>query len=264
MCIYLICIFFPRQFRTIDSNSMHLPFQLLLALLTLLVLGCEQQQKAPATTDSAAMTPKPVHHRVIDSVDRKAQRDTTPKTEATEKVYRAEVDTTIDPSEEEISGCSLGCAVGWTVRASSTLPSQGGNSYDVSKLDDGIGGTAWVEGAPGDGVGESITYRFPRKDFNAGGETESVGFWGLTVFNGYHKSARNWRENARAKKLRLYHNNRPLFTIELQDIMRLQSVGFPDFQLKPDDSVRIEIVEIYPGERYQDLAISELTPMGAH
>ena len=65
--------------------------------------------------------------------------------------------------------CSLGCAIGWVVEASSSLDSDKGNQYDAKKLDDANYKTAWIEGKSDYGIGEYVIFRFPKKDWDKGG-----------------------------------------------------------------------------------------------
>jgi hypothetical protein len=47
--------------------------------------------------------------------------------------------------------------------------------------------------------------------------------------------------------------------------MNVQRIGFPEtIWLHPGDTITVTILEVYPGEKYQDTGISELIPLGAH
>lgn len=163
---------------------------------------------------------------------------------------------------EHMSGwCSLGCAMGWHVDASSYLLSQGDNHYDPSKFDDEVYTTAWVEGVEGYGIGEYMLLIFTKEDFHG---MDSINLWGFHIVNGYCKSKVTWEANSRVKLLKIYHNDKPLFFINLHDSMYVQAVGFDQIWLKPDDEIKAEIIEIYPGTRYEDTAITEFIPLGAH
>jgi hypothetical protein len=77
-------------------------------------------------------------------------------------------------------------------RASSTLqdPTETGR-HDISKVLDGDPGTAWCEGAAGDGAGQTLTF-----NFRAGVTVDGVG-----VLNGYTKSAGVYSGNGRAARM---------------------------------------------------------------
>lgn len=162
-------------------------------------------------------------------------------------------------------GCSWYCGGKVdTVKASSSLASQGNFSYQAKNAADFTYETAWVEGAKGVGIGEYIEYQFSPKS----ARVEEV-----KIANGYVKSEKAWKENARAKKLKLYHNGKPYAILNLKNERSEQvfSVGPFGFQyyLMDDDkkptkpwTLRFEILEVYPGIRYTDTAISEIHFMG--
>jgi len=172
-------------------------------------------------------------------------------------------DVSDEPLEEDDIGgmCSLGCAIGWNVSASSRLASQGENKYDVSRLEDGLLKTAWVEGVEGQGTGEYIIFNFPKSKFESMDSVNCNGFYAL---NGYCKSTSVWKANSRVKELKMYYNGTPLYVIRLHDSMNMQCFTFSTIWLKPGDKIKFEILEVYPGSRYMDTAISELIPLGAH
>ena len=78
-----------------------------------------------------------------------------------------------------------------TACASSVLPNQSGNSYDVANLFDGRLDTAWVEGVRGTGLGQSVTLEFP----------QPRAITTLLLRNGYLKSDRTYSRNARVRRL---------------------------------------------------------------
>ena len=168
------------------------------------------------------------------------------------------------PAENDISTyCSLGCAMGWETRASSYLKPQGRNKYDVRNLDDGLVNTAWIEGVKGYGIGETITFSFTPKNFKEA-NLEKINFNGFLVINGYCKNKTTWKENSRVKRIRIKHNDKPLYETVLHDSMNVQTVGLPTIWLHPGDTIKVTILEVYPGDNYQDTGISELIPLGAH
>ena len=164
-------------------------------------------------------------------------------------------------------GCSLGCALSWELSATSTLRGDGTKKYGVHNLDDCDISTAWIEGSQDYGVGDSITFHFTRALWDTQGPglaTEKVPFRGFSILNGYMKSDKLWKQNSRAKRLRVFHNEKSIFDMALADSMEIQRVSCTTEWLRPDDTVRVEIIDVYPGEKYRDTAITELTPEGAH
>jgi len=159
-------------------------------------------------------------------------------------------------------GCSLGCAIGWDFDATSTLESHGNNTYGPGNLEDGDQGTAWVEGAEGYGIGETITIIFDTPE-----EMENLNFDGIDFLNGYTKSATLWEYNSRVKTFKVWHNDDFLFCIRLLDTDWPQRVNFsPDhtIYLNPGDKVYLEIADVFEGRKYEDTAISEMNLYGAH
>lgn len=183
--------------------------------------------------------------------------------EGIEKVIKAELTTSINADDIGYF-CSLGCAMGWDLESSSNLNKQNSNSYEVKMLDDGLTSTAWIEGVPGDGIGEYILFKFPEYRFTESNIGTSMRFYGFWFLNGYTKDLTTWKNNSRVKKIRLYHNNIPLHVVELYDSMHLQYISFPVVDLRRGDSIKVEIMEVYQGDKFSDTAISELLPMGAH
>lgn len=74
-----------------------------------------------------------------------------------------------------------------------------------------------------------------------------------------------WKQNSRVSKLKFSINNRPVAIFQLEDVSNTQT-----FQIDPIQSVdstmdlilTFEILEVYPGSKYQDVAISEINFSG--
>jgi len=161
--------------------------------------------------------------------------------------------------------CSLGCAIGWDLTTSSFLAAQGSNVYDANRIDDGHPSTAWIEGRKGLGIGEKITFHFPAHYFTEGHIKDSINFDGFRILNGYQKDSLTWLANSRVKRLRVYHNQEPICDILVSDSMLMQEVDdHPLCHIKPGDTITVQIREVFRGKRYEDTAISELIPLGAH
>lgn len=158
-------------------------------------------------------------------------------------------------------GCSWYCGAGLgRVTASSSLKSQGDNSYSPSNAHDLSFQTAWVEGVPGLGIGEYLEYTFP---------PENPRLNTIIVVNGYVKSKSAWESNARVKKLKMYVDDKPFAYLNLKDVMAEQSFSvspighgdrqnWEDLKKKGEWKIKFEIVEVYKGTKYDDVAISEI------
>lgn len=137
----------------------------------------------------------------------------------------------------------------------SIVASSSQKGFEVDKIHDFDHETAWVVGEGGSGIGTTITYTIP------GGAPRITT---VKILNGYVKSAQEWQEYARIKRLKLYHNNKPLATLELEDSRSLQwfDIGLlgnePQAEVRPDWTLKFEILEVYPGKKYEEVAISEL------
>lgn len=137
-----------------------------------------------------------------------------------------------------------------SVTASSALADR----YAAEKAHDFSIVTAWVEGVEGNGEGEYIKYAFP-------GTCPRITT--VLIHNGYVKNWDAWRDNGRVKKLLMYYNDEPYAILNLQDTMGLQSfdvgvLGYEDKDSAPAWSIKFEILEVYPGKKYEDTAITEI------
>ena len=150
-------------------------------------------------------------------------------------------------------GCSWYCGGGnYKITASSSLTSQGKNSYQAKSANDLSYKTAWVEGASDDGIGEYLDYYF---------ENKSPRITSIHIANGYMKSDKAWRENGRVQSLKLYINGVPHCILQLADTKTDQAFEIGTLGRNPDGSalvLRFEILKVYSGDKYSDTAISEI------
>lgn len=136
------------------------------------------------------------------------------------------------------------------LRASSTLANQGKFNYNIKNINDFNPMTAWVEGKQDYGIGEYF-------------EIKAVGI--NVIYNGYQASPLAWIENSRVKKFKVYKNNIPLCYLELTDEMGSQAFELPDhnrINSSKEYIYKFEIVDIYKGTKWKDVAISEITLTG--
>lgn len=171
-----------------------------------------------------------------------------------------------DEGREEVwdiigAGCSWYCGGGpKDVTASSCLKSQGENNYEPKNAHDLSYLTAWVEGVSGYGIGEFLVYRFA---------PESPRINKIIVVNGYVKSKSTWENNSRVKKLKMYIDEKPYAILNLKNDRAEQSfdvepIGYSDrkdfdkLKKKPEWTIKFEIIEVYKGLKYDDVAITEI------
>jgi hypothetical protein len=137
--------------------------------------------------------------------------------------------------------------LGEKIRVSGSLAPQGVNKYNVDNLSDDNPTTAWVEGKPDYGIGEFIEVIGPR-------------IYNLIIYNGYQKSPSSFRDNSRVQSLMLSENGVNKCIIRLKDEMGAQYISLEKLKLDRGENSRLKftILEIYPGAKYKDVAISEM------
>ena len=108
------------------------------------------------------------------------------------------------------------------------------------------GAGTWAEGAAGPGIGEWLKFEF----------TQPMQPSKIRLFAGYSKSKDLYTKNARPKKLKISASDKSSFEVELKDIFEEQ-----EFELslkKPVSWIRLEILDVYKGTRYEDCCISRV------
>lgn len=130
--------------------------------------------------------------------------------------------------------------------ASSMLSGQLGNSYGVRNLFGNSNAEAWVEGKPGQGVGEWVTIEFP--------DVRLVK--ALIIRNGYQKNRDIFEKNSRVRTLRLVFSDGETQRVSLRDSMDQQTITLN----RPVRAQWVQFIidDIYPGNRYTDTAITKL------
>ncbi|SNR17403.1 NADase-type glycan-binding domain-containing protein [Tenacibaculum jejuense] len=156
--------------------------------------------------------------------------------------------------EGELGGlCNNTCKVS----ASSTLSAKTKNSYTTKNLIDFDTNTAWVEGKNDSGIKERITYKVT----DILGDAES---WRMsldaTIVNGYTKNLNTWKNNNRVKSFNMYRNGILIAQINLNDTPKAQKINFGEigYQNFPNigETFEFEITGIYPGNKFDDTAVS--------
>lgn len=131
------------------------------------------------------------------------------------------------------------------VAASSVLPAEGENTYEPENLIDNDLLTAWNEGADGPGNGEWVQFNF------AG----TVRVARVDIANGYQKDSRRFEGNGRVRTLRLTYSDGEEQVVQLHDDLGYQQIVTPATDIS---WVRITILSAYPGDTWDDTAISEV------
>lgn len=127
-----------------------------------------------------------------------------------------------------------------------TSSSQSENYPALYVLDDNIT-TAWVEGVDGDGIGEWIKFK----------SSINQNVSGIMIINGYVKSHDLYYANNRIKRILVELSDNTIIEKDLNDnTFDYQTIKFK----QPVDvkSIKITILEVYLGNKYNDTCISEI------
>lgn len=135
-----------------------------------------------------------------------------------------------------------------TVKASSTLVEEEYNLlHSADLVVDGKLDTGWVEGSPAQGISEYIVITLDR--------TSRVS--GFTIYAGYHKSEELYAKNSRPKEMRIEFSDGTYYDCILYDAFGSQTVRFDT--PKETNQVMFRIISVYPGTKYTDTVISEIS-----
>lgn len=127
-------------------------------------------------------------------------------------------------------------------------------SYEGMNTHDWDINTAWVTNSQNHGLGESVTYTFP-------GDCPRITT--VCILNGFTRNSNEWTDYSRAKKIKVYYDGEPYAILELQDTRDEQDfevglLGYFDKDHPQQWTLTFEIIEVYPGRKYQNTAITEL------
>ncbi|MDW3650313.1 MAG: hypothetical protein R8P61_24780 [Bacteroidia bacterium] len=158
------------------------------------------------------------------------------------------------PFYSGVLGCSWYCATGPSAyKASSELTASRVSTYAAANIHDFDLQTAWVEGKKDYGIGEEIDIRFDHL-----GDRLKVTH--LEIHNGYCKSEKAWKENSRVKQMAFYVNGELFGKLNLADTYQKQIFEIGKLGGKSEEKLTLtfRILEVYPGAKYKDTAISEI------
>lgn len=157
------------------------------------------------------------------------------------------------------------------VKVSSQLENQGRYNYDIKNLFDNDLDSCWAEGQDGYGIGDTIELRFD----------QGVYLMCVAAINGYIMNEDTYYDNARIKKLKVEfidgaNENKYEDIVEFEDIdynqidrnyiyKTMQVIGnYGDGRLIQNDNtyIKLTILDVYKGKKYQDTCISEMLIYG--
>lgn len=112
---------------------------------------------------------------------------------------------------------------------------------------DGDSRTAWVENAPGNGIGEWIELGFDK----------CHAVHGIDIGNGYKKAEDLYFKNNRVMRIRLSFSDGTSHEFTLKDQLEgTERISFPEAVMT--NKIRLEILEVYAGSKYTDTVITSL------
>ena len=126
------------------------------------------------------------------------------------------------------------------------LKPQFGHQYGAANLFDASTGTAWVEGAQGNGVGKWITIEFETLR-----RVRSI-----VVHNGYQKSNDIFQKNNRVRQLRVLFSGGETQIFILEDKISAQLLTLR----RPVQAYWLQFIidDVWAGNKYPDTAITKL------
>lgn len=167
----------------------------------------------------------------------------------------------LDEDSDE-DGCSVYCAVEneeINATASSTLESNGANSYDAQNVCAKDDSQAWVEGAEGSGIGEYIEIK---RKLDVSDKAYGIDYTDISIVNGYTKNEEVWKNNNRVKTLAFYYNDTFVLDIELEDSDSPQTISLEEYGIRAasgEEAVfKFVIKDVYKGDKYDDTAITSI------
>jgi hypothetical protein len=136
-----------------------------------------------------------------------------------------------------------------SARASSELVHQGDFTYSALEAIDGAPETTWAEATKGSGAGETLeltlddAYRVDKLKVIAGcGFTQDL-----------------WLKNERIKKLKIVFDDKSEQVADLEDNHKAGAwTTIPITHDKPTATLKLEILDVYPGSAWKDGCISEV------
>ncbi|EMY70827.1 NADase-type glycan-binding domain-containing protein [Leptospira vanthielii] len=105
--------------------------------------------------------------------------------------------------------------------------------------------TSWVEGAEGEGIGESLQIKYKTP----------INFRSLSIYNGFG-DPKLWAANNRIKKLKISTEEGNEEIVTLKDSLSLQMIEFKS-ELRAKE-ISLTIQEVYKGTNSENTAIAEL------
>ena len=228
-------------------------------LMLFFIMSCDE--KPPITTSEITLKTREFNKQSnsfeVNAIEEQFKADELPIIQAIggegksidwEKIEKENLESQIDGDygpDYFYNDCAQGVLV---TQISSQLSNQGKYSYGKNHLTDNDPKTAWVEGKSDYGIGEYFIVK---------------GYCPNTLYNGYQSNPSNWKNNSRVKRFKIYVNNKASAYLDLTDEMGIQRFdipfgGSPFRENTSSDEFKFEIVSVYEGDKWSDVAISHI------
>lgn len=155
------------------------------------------------------------------------------------------------PSIPSIKGLGVDPSHLFDVWASSTLSPIDGIYYHAANLTDHNNSTVWVEGASGNGYGETVTFSYKG--------SQPARIQGVEIINGYIKSNKTFAENGYVTQLGVYYNGQKIGSLNLSVTSSPQNFDLA-CTVSPGDVLVFEIngVQEGPNDGEYDTAMTRI------
>lgn len=217
-----------------------------------LLKGKKQKNKYPMNTEAVETKPetndteatKPSEHESSESQPVQSETETVTSLES-ETVQSESIESETAQSETKEPAPVINMLYVSEVYASSSL-AEADVVHSPERIMDGNISTAWVEGASGQGIGESVVFMFDNV----------YTVEGLWVAAGYQKNDRVYTINSRPEKITISFSDGTSESFTLTDIHDFQEIHFS----KPIEtsSIKITIDSVYKGSQCEDTVFSEV------
>ncbi len=135
----------------------------------------------------------------------------------------------------------------------------GSENFEAKNLLDGNMKTCWMSSGDGKNDGFEIIIDLDEQEGINTAQITDIYF-----FNGWRKDYHTWKEYSRVKKMNLTINDVPFAEIKFEDTYKLQSIDLEKLKIDKSRRCRIKfrIAEIYPGTKYNQVALSDVQLIG--
>lgn len=144
------------------------------------------------------------------------------------------------------------------VGAETKAENQGIISFDAKNTLDANMKTAWL--TANNGKNALIEFVIDLEDI----AVNSATLYSIAIFNGWRKDYQTWKDYSRIKKVSLTINDKPYAEVTLEDTYKMQTIDLEKMKLDKTRRYRFRfrIMEMYPGKKYEQTAISDVQFIG--